>query len=99
MSHVVVHDLTRWLEEVEGTKFDNYVDWLMMTYAFSLVDLPVLSLPCGMTDDGRPVGLQIVGKPHGEAALLAAAAAFEQQHTYKKRVPLQMSDCQTAQQL
>ncbi len=55
----------RWIQEVEGTKFDNYVDWMMMAYVFSLVDVPVLCLPCGMTADGRPVGLQIVGKPQG----------------------------------
>ena len=81
--------ICRWVDQVEGTKFDNYVDWLMMTYAFSLVDLPVLSLPCGMTADGRPVGLQIVGKPQGEAALLAAAAAFEHAHSFANMVPLQ----------
>lgn len=60
----------------------------MMTYAFSLVDLPVLSLPCGVTHDGRPVGLQIVGQPRGEAALLAAAAAFERAHSFHEIVPL-----------
>ncbi len=60
----------------------------MMTYVFSLVDLPVLSLPCGMTADGRPVGLQIAGRPCGEAALLAAAAAFEREHPYVSMVPL-----------
>ena len=74
---------------MEGTRFDNYVDWLMMTYVFSLVDLPVLSLPCGTTADGRPVGLQIVGTPEGEAALLAAAAAFERAHQYASMVPMQ----------
>ena len=40
-----------------------------------------------MTADGRPVGLQIVGRPQGEAALLAAAAAFERQHPYASMVP------------
>lgn len=78
----------RWLEKVEDTCFNNYVDWLMMTYAFSLLDLPVLSLPCGMTDDGRPVGLQMVGKPRAEAALLAAAMLFEQKHACYKMVPV-----------
>lgn len=79
----------RWIQEVEGTKFDNYVDWMMMAYVFSLVNVPVLCLPCGMTADGRPVGLQIVGKPQGEHALLAAAAAFERAHPYASMVPMQ----------
>lgn len=81
--------LCRWVEEVQGTTFDNYVDWLMMTYAFSLVDVPSMSVPCGMTSDNRPVGLQIVGRPNGDAALLAAAAAFEKAHLYASMVPLQ----------
>lgn len=79
----------RWVAEVQGTKFDNYVDWLMMTYVFSLIDIPVVCLPCGITADGRPVGLQIAGQPQGEAALLAAAAAFEREHPYASMVPIQ----------
>ena len=38
---------------------------------------PTLALPAGFTADGRPVGLQLVGRPRGEAALLSAAAALE----------------------
>jgi len=38
---------------------------------------PVISLPCGFTDKGLPVGIQIVGKPRGEAALLRAAQQLE----------------------
>lgn len=74
---------------MQGTKFDNYVDWLMMTYAFSLVDVPSMSVPCGMTSNGRPVGLQIVGRPQQDAALLAAAAAFEKAHPFASMVPMQ----------
>lgn len=79
----------RWVKQVQETKFDNYVDWLMMTYAFSLVDVPSISIPCGMTTDGRPVGLQIVGRPQQDAALLAAAAAFEKAHPFANMVPMQ----------
>lgn len=81
--------LHRWIEQVQGTKFDNYVDWLMMTYAFSLVDVPSICIPCGMTSDGRPVGLQIVGRPQQDAALIAAAAAFEKAHPFASMVPMQ----------
>lgn len=67
----------RYVSEVEGHRFDNYVDWLGITYAVTLTGCPALSLPCGFTQDGRPIGLQLVGRPRGEAALLAAAALFE----------------------
>eukprot|EP00891_Asterochloris_glomerata_P000514 jgi/Astpho2/514/Aster-x0932 len=78
----------RWVPEVEGTLFDNYVEWLRNTYALSLLDVPSMSLPCGQTKDGRPVGLQLVGKRYGEAALLAAAAAYERAHDWAALVPL-----------
>lgn len=58
-----------------------------MSFAFSLVDLPSLSLPVGFTEDGLPVGLQLVGVPSGDAALLAAAAAFERAHDFSSKVP------------
>jgi Asp-tRNA(Asn)/Glu-tRNA(Gln) amidotransferase A subunit family amidase len=44
-------------------------------------------LPCGFTRGGLPVGLQIVGKPRGEAAVLRGAAAFEAAHPWAHRIP------------
>jgi len=79
----------RYLEEVAGVRFDNYVDWLMHTYAVTLIACPAVSVPCGFTSDGLPVGLQLVGRPHGEAQLLAAAAAFEAAHDFAGMVPMQ----------
>ncbi len=67
----------RYVSEVAGHRFDNYVDWLGITYAVTLTGCPALALPCGLTQDGRPIGLQLVGRPRGEAALLEAAALFE----------------------
>ena len=69
----------RYVEEVAGHRFDNYVDWLGMSYAVTLTGCPALSLPCGFTKAGLPVGLQLVGRPRGERALLAAAALLEEQ--------------------
>lgn len=78
----------RYVEEVEGHRFDNYVDWLGMSYAVTLTGCPALSLPCGFTRSGLPVGLQLVGRPRGEAALLAAAAFLEEQFGLAGKVPL-----------
>jgi Asp-tRNA(Asn)/Glu-tRNA(Gln) amidotransferase A subunit family amidase len=55
----------------------SYIDWAMLTYAITIVGLPAVSVPCGWTKQGLPVGLQIVGRRHDEAALLRAAAAYE----------------------
>jgi len=58
-----------------------------LTYAFSVLGLPAISIPCGFTRAGLPVGLQIVGKRRGEVAVLRAAAAFEAAQPWAGRVP------------
>lgn len=67
----------RYITEVGGTKFDTYISWLALTFAITLTGCPALSLPCGFTKDGLPVGLQLIGPPHGEHRLLGAAALLE----------------------
>jgi amidase len=67
----------RYVAECAGRKFDNYVEWLGIVYAITLVCCPALSLPCGFTASGLPVGLQIVAAPRGEAQLLAGAKLLE----------------------
>ena len=67
----------RYVAECAGKKFDNYVEWLGIVYAITLVCCPALSLPCGFTSTGLPVGLQMVAAPRGEAELLAGANALE----------------------
>jgi amidase len=67
----------RYVAECDGHKFDNYVQWLGIVYAITLACCPALSLPCGFTESGLPVGLQIVGPPRGEAQLLAGAKLLE----------------------
>jgi amidase len=67
----------RYVAECAGRKFDNYVEWLAIVYAITLVCCPALSLPCGFTASGLPVGLQMVAAPRGEARLLAGASLLE----------------------
>ena len=67
----------RYVAECAGKKFDNYVEWLAIVYAITLVCCPALSLPCGFTALGLPVGLQMVAAPRGEARLLAGAKVLE----------------------
>jgi len=54
---------------------------------FDLTGFPAVSIPCGFTPSGLPVGLQLVGKPFAEASLLAAAHAYEQSTDWHLQVP------------
>jgi amidase len=67
----------RYVAECAGKKFDNYVEWLGIVYAITLVCCPALSLPCGFTASGLPVGLQMVAPPRADARLLAGAKVLE----------------------
>ncbi|MBM4439051.1 MAG: amidase [Candidatus Rokubacteria bacterium] len=62
---------------VNGQPIGKGMQRSFLTYAVSVLGLPAISIPCGFTPDGLPVGLQIIGKRRGEAAVLRAAAAFE----------------------
>ncbi|MFQ5865279.1 MAG: amidase [bacterium] len=60
-------------ETIAGKKMETYVDWIAPTFVLSLTGLPVASVPCGLDENVLPVGLQIVGPPLGEEAVLAVA--------------------------
>lgn len=64
-------------KEINGQAMTNYTDWFLLTYAISITGLPAISIPCGWTGEGFPVGLQIVGPRLAEMKVLRAAAAFE----------------------
>jgi amidase len=67
----------RYVAECAGKTFDNYFEWLGIVYAITLTCCPALSMPCGFTASGLPVGLQVVAAPRGEAQLLAGAKVLE----------------------
>jgi amidase len=64
-------------KEIDGQSMTSYTDWFLLTYAITITGLPAISIPCGWTSAGLPVGLQIVGRRLAEATVLKAAAAFE----------------------
>ena len=74
-------------KEINGKPMKNYQEWLYLTYAITITGLPVISVPCGFTSEGLPVGLQIVGRRLAEATVLKAAAAFEAIAPWKDKRP------------
>jgi amidase len=73
--------------EINGRPVGRMLQRSYLTYAFSVLGLPAISIPCGFTRQGLPVGLQIVGRRRGEAAVLRAAAAFEAARPWAAHVP------------
>jgi amidase len=73
--------------EIDGKTLDDYTEWFYLTYAITLTGLPAISVPCGFTRSGLPVGIQIVGRRRQEAAVLRAAAALEAAAPWDSRIP------------
>lgn len=69
----------RWPDTIEGVRQHSYLDWMRAAYFISATGLPAISVPCGFTEDGLPVGIQLVGRPAGDLELLRIAYAFQQQ--------------------
>jgi aspartyl-tRNA(Asn)/glutamyl-tRNA(Gln) amidotransferase subunit A len=73
-----------------GEKVDDPLAMYLMdvlTLPCNLAGLPGLSLPCGFTHAGLPIGLQVLGKPFDEARVLRVARAFEREHDFSHRRP------------
>lgn len=78
---------TDWVHEINGTKMETYIDWMATCYAITVTGLPAISVPCGFTPEGLPVGLQIVGRHQRDFDVLQLAYAFEQATQDGKRRP------------
>jgi amidase len=68
----------QYVTEIDGMRMENYIDWMRSCYYITATTHPAISVPCGFTDEGLPVGMQIVGRHRGEFELLQIAHAFEQ---------------------
>ncbi len=63
--------------ELDGKPLDDYITWLRYSYLATTTGLPAISIPVGLNEQGLPIGLQLIGRHRGEAALLAAAHQIE----------------------
>jgi amidase len=68
----------RYPESIEGVAMETYIDWMKSAYFVSLIGNPAISLPCGFTEEGLPVGVQIVGRWQDDWGVLQIARAAEE---------------------
>jgi amidase len=78
----------RWPRQINGIALDNYVEWLKLAALITMTTCPSLAMPGGFSADGRPIGIQVVGKPRGEADLLSAALFIEDVLGLRDEVPI-----------
>ena len=67
-----------WVHRINDVEMQTYVDWMQSCALITMTECPAISIPCGFTDSGLPVGLQIVGRFRKELDVLQLAYAFEQ---------------------
>jgi len=88
VSQVPPFGLTQeYVTEIEGVAMNSYIDWMRSCYYISVLGNPALSVPCGFTAGGLPVGLQIVGRHKDDFGVLQLGHAFEMATGYGKRRP------------
>ena len=63
--------------DVGGVPMSTYLDWMESCWCITVTGHPAISVPCGFTDDGLPVGVQIVGRRGNDLGVLRLAHAFE----------------------
>ena len=76
-----------YVTRINDVELDTYIDWMRSCYYITVTGAPALSVPCGFSGGGLPVGLQIVGRHQDDFGLLQIAHAFEQATGFWKRQP------------
>jgi amidase len=82
--------------EIDGVAMETYIDWMKSCYFISIVGNPAISVPCGFTPEGLPVGLQIVARHQDDWGLLQMAHAFEGAHGTNRRWPAMLDSATKA---
>ena len=76
---------------IDGREVEPF-EWLHFTYPLNFTGQPAASIPAGWTDDGLPIGLQIIGRHLDDALVLRASACFEAAQPWKDRWPPMLKD-------
>jgi amidase len=76
-----------WVNEINGVRMADYLEWMKSCYLITATGHPAISVPCGFTPEGLPVGVQIVGRYRDDFGVLQLAYAFQQVTGFWKQAP------------
>ncbi|PWT71578.1 MAG: amidase [Proteobacteria bacterium] len=76
-----------WVKSINGQKMETYIDWMRSCYFITVTGLPAISVPCGFSSTGLPIGLQLIGRARCDFEVLQLAHAFEQSTQFWKQRP------------
>ena len=76
------------VSEIEGQKCETYIDWFSITFAITMTSCPALSIPCGITESGLPIGIQVVAPLRQEAKLLNFGIKLQEIFGVSKLLPI-----------
>ena len=79
---------TPFVKEIQGQKCETYVDWFSITFAITMTSCPTLNIPCGFTENGLPIGIQVVGPLGSEARLLSFGRKLQEIYQITEKLPV-----------
>ncbi len=88
VSQVPPFDVSKpYITQINGKEMPTYIDWMQSCYFITVTGHPAISVPCGFTPEGLPVGVQIVGRHQDDFGVLQLAYAFQQATQTWRKLP------------
>ena len=78
---------THWPGEIDGRPMDSYHRWMETVAPWSMTGMPVLGMPAGFDSRGLPAGIQLIGRPRADTAVLQLAKAYEERTNWVRDHP------------
>jgi len=77
----------QWVREIDGKPMADYLEWMTSCWLVTVTGHPAVSVPCGFSSEGLPIGVQIVGRYRDDFGVLQLAYAFQQASGFWKQMP------------
>jgi amidase len=77
----------QWVREIDGKPMADYLEWMTSCWLITVTGHPAVSVPCGFSADGLPIGVQIVGRYRDDFGVLQLAYALQQATRFFKQAP------------